>query len=54
MQPFSPEGATYFFLTARIRRWQKKVSSYDGERKYIDFTGTTANNIYFYALQGLG
>jgi len=54
LQPFSPEGATYFFLTARIQRWQKKVSSYDGERKYIDFTSTTANNIYFYALQGLG
>lgn len=54
LQPFSPDGATYFFLTARIRRWQKKVSSYDGERKYIDFTSTTANNIYFYALQGLG
>ena len=54
LQPFSPEGATYFFLTARIKRWQKKVSSYDGERKYIDFTSTTANNIYFYALQGLG
>lgn len=54
LQPFSPEGAIYFFLTARIKRWQKKVSSYDGERKYIDFTSTTANNIYFYALQGLG
>lgn len=54
LKPFSPEGATYFFLTARINRWQKKVSSYDGERKYIDFTSTTANNIYFYALQGLG
>lgn len=54
LQPFSPEGAVYFFLTARIKRWQKKVSSYDGERKYIDFTSTTANNIYFYALQGLG
>lgn len=54
LQPFSPEGATYFFMTARIKRWQKKVSSYDGERKYIDFTSTTANNIYFYALQGLG
>lgn len=54
LQPFSPEGAMYFFLTARIKRWQKKVSSYDGERKYIDFTSTTANNIYFYALQGLG
>ena len=54
LQPFSPEGAQYFFVTARIKRWQKKVSSYDGERKYIDFTSTTANNIYFYALQGLG
>lgn len=54
LKPFSPEGAYYFFVTARIKRWQKKVSSYDGERKYIDFTSTTANNIYFYALQGLG
>ena len=52
--PFSPEGATHFFLDARIRRWQKKVSSYDGERKYIDFTSTTADTLYFYALQGLG
>lgn len=54
LSPFSPDGAVYFFLTSRIKRWQKKVSSYDGERKYIDFTSTTANNIYFYALQGLG
>ena len=54
LKPFSPEGATHFFLTMRIRRWQKKVSSYDGERKYIDFTSTTANTLYFYALQGLG
>lgn len=54
IHPFSPEGAQYFFVTARIKRWPKKVSSYDGERKYIDFTSTTANNIYFYALQGLG
>ena len=54
LQPFSPEGAMHFFVDMRIKRWQKKVSSYDGERKYIDFTGTTANNIYFYALQGLG
>lgn len=52
--PFSPEGAMHFFVNSRIKRWQKKVSSYDGERKYIDFTSTTANNIYFYALQGLG
>lgn len=54
LKPFSPEGATHFFLTMRIKRWQKKVSSYDGERKYIDFTSTTANTLYFYALQGLG
>ena len=54
IHPFSPEGAEYFFVTSRIKRWPKKVSSYDGERKYIDFTSTTANNIYFYALQGLG
>ena len=54
IHPFSPEGSLYFFVTARIKRWPKKVSSYDGERKYIDFTSTTANNIYFYALQGLG
>lgn len=53
LRPFSPEGAEYFFLTQRIRRWQKKVSSYDGERKYIQFTGTS-DAIYFYALQGLG
>ena len=53
LHPFSPEGATHFFLDRRIRRWQKKVSSYDGERKYIDFT-PTADTLYFYALQGLG
>ena len=53
LKPFSPEGAQYFFVEARIKRWQKKVSSYDGERKYIDFTATS-DNIYFYALQGLG
>ena len=54
LHPFSPEGAKHFFIDARMARWQKKVSSYDGERKYIDFTGTTADTLYFYALQGLG
>ena len=53
LKPFSPDGANYFFVQSRIKRWQKKVSSYDGERKYIDFTATS-DNIYFYALQGLG
>ena len=57
IHPFSPEGAQYFFVTSRIKRWPKKVSSYDGERKYIDFTrdgAGSSNLIYFYALQGLG
>lgn len=53
LKPFSPDGALYFFVESRIKRWQKKVSSYDGERKYIDFTATS-DAIYFYALQGLG
>ena len=53
LNPFSPDGAEYFFLTSRIKRWQKKLSSYDGERKYIQFTGSS-DSIYFYALQGLG
>ena len=52
-KPFSPAGATYFFITKRLNKWPKRVSSYDGERKYIDFTAT-ADAIYFYALQGLG
>ncbi len=52
IHPFSPEGAQHFFVN-RIEKWQKKVSSYDGERKYIDFTATS-DTIYFYALQGLG
>lgn len=57
LKPFSPEGAEHFFV-GRMKKWQKKVSSYDGERKYIQFTepnGTAvANELYFYALQGLG
>lgn len=50
--PFSPKGANYYFLTKRILRWPKVVSSYDGERKYIKYTGY--NDIYYYALQGSG
>jgi len=33
--------------------WPKVISSYDGERKYIDNTAI-ANLPYFYALHGLG
>lgn len=51
--PFSPEGAQYFFVEKRLMFWPKKISSYDGERKYIDST-PRANRRYFYALSGLG
>lgn len=53
LHPFSPEGAQYFFVTKRLKIWQKLVSSFDGERKYISYTATS-DSIYFYALQGLG
>lgn len=53
MVPFSPDGAMYFFVECRLKFWPKVVSSYDGERKYIDNTGI-ANLPYFYALHGLG
>lgn len=50
--PFSPEGAEHYFITERLKKWPKVVSSYDGERKYINYTNYS--DIYFYALQGLG
>lgn len=50
--PFSPKGAEYYFVTQRLKKWPKVVSSYDGERKYINYTGYS--DLYFYALQGLG
>lgn len=50
--PFSPEGCEYFFMEKIVKMWQKTVSSYDGERKFISFTAT-ADSIYFYALHGL-
>lgn len=50
--PFSPKGANYYFVTERMKKWPKVVSSFDGERKYIKYTGYS--DIYFYALQGLG
>ena len=53
MKPFSPEGAKYFFLEKRLAIWPKMVSSYDGIRKYVQYTATS-DTIYFYALQGLG
>lgn len=53
MKPFSPDGAIYFYCTKRQLVWPKVVSSYDGYRKYIQYTATS-DAIYFYALQGLG
>ena len=53
MKPFSPNGAIYFYCTKRQLVWPKVVSSYDGYRKYIQYTATS-DAIYFYALQGLG
>ena len=50
--PFSPKGADYYFVKQIMKKWPKVVSSYDGERKYIKYTGY--NDLYFYALQGLG
>ena len=50
--PFSPEGAMHFFMENIAYKWQKTVSSFDGERKFISFTDT-ADAIYFYALHGL-
>ena len=49
---FSPKGALHYFVTQRMKKWPKVVSSYDGERKYIKYTGYS--DLYFYALQGLG
>lgn len=53
LKPFSPEGAMYVFYEKRLLPWQKLVSSFDGERKYINYTASS-DSIYFYALQGLG
>lgn len=53
LNPFSPQGAMYYSVTKRLKFWPKMVSSFDGERKYIQYTATS-DAIYFYALQGLG
>lgn len=48
---FSPEGIEKYWITDRLSKWSKLVSSYDGMRKYI--TRSTATSNYFYALHGL-
>jgi hypothetical protein len=52
INPFSKAGALHYYVD-RMNNWPKMVSSFDGERKYIDYTATS-NQLYFYALQGLG
>ena len=53
INPFSPEGAKYYFINQHLEKWPKVVSSYDGIRKYIQYAATS-DVLYFYALQGLG
>ena len=49
--PFSPEGIRKYWITDRLQKWPKLVSSYDGIRKYIEHS--KSNDNYFYALHGL-
>ena len=51
LKPFSPAGLEYYWITLRLSKWPKLVSSFDGERKYIEHSTSSAN--YFYALHGL-
>lgn len=48
---FSADGCYYYWITKRLSRWAKVISSFDGERKYIQNSTAAAN--YFYALHGL-
>lgn len=49
--PFSYSGLVKYWITDRLSKWPKVVSSFDGERKYIEHSKATAN--YLYALHGL-
>lgn len=51
LKPFSYAGLVKYFITDRLQKWPKLVSSFDGERKYIENSKSTAN--YMYALHGL-
>lgn len=48
---FSAAGSYRYWMTKRILKWPKVVSSFDGQRKYIE-TATAADN-HFPALHGL-
>lgn len=51
LRPFSPQGIEKYWITDRLQKWPKLVSSYDGNRKYIENSKASAN--YFFALHGL-
>ena len=51
IKPFSAEGCYYFWITQRLNKWAKVISSFDGERKYIQ--NSTQSDNYFFALHGL-
>ncbi|MCM1217652.1 MAG: hypothetical protein NC548_24435 [Lachnospiraceae bacterium] len=51
LRPFSPQGIEKYWVTDRLEKWPKLVSSYDGNRKYIENSKSSAN--YFFALHGL-
>ena len=51
LRPFSPQGIEKYWITDRLQKWPKLVSSYDGIRKYIEHSQSNSN--YFYALHGL-
>ena len=48
---FSADGCYHYWITKRLSKWAKVISSFDGERKYIQNSTAAAN--YFYALHGL-
>lgn len=51
LRPFSAQGIEKYWITDRLQKWPKLVSSYDGNRKYIENSKASAN--YFFALHGL-
>lgn len=51
LRPFSPQGIAKYWITDRLQKWPKLVSSYDGIRKYIE--NSVSNDNYFFALHGL-
>lgn len=56
LSPFSPDGCKYFFLDKIVKKWQKTVSSFDGENKFIKSEidpASGSSSPYFYALHGL-